>query len=68
MVEDSLTDLDDILEDRIASLKSDRDRARDALDRIKVRPKLTSFDPQTIERFGQIMREDITSGPKRCRR
>jgi len=63
MVEDGLTDLDDILKGRIASLKSDRDRAKEALDRIKLRPKLTNFDAQTIERFGQIMRENITSGP-----
>lgn len=63
MVEEGLTDLDDILKDRIAGLKSDRDRAKEALARIKVRPKLTAFDPQTIERFGQIMRENIASGP-----
>lgn len=63
MVEDSLTDLDDILKDRIADLKSDRDRAKEALARIKLRPKLTTFDPQTIERFGQIMRENIAFGP-----
>jgi len=62
MVEDGLTDLDDILKDRIANLKSDRDRAREALARIKIRPKLTTFDPQTIERFGQAMRKNITSG------
>jgi len=38
MVEHGVTDLDDILKDRIAVLKSNRDRAKEALARIKVRP------------------------------
>jgi site-specific DNA recombinase len=63
MVEDDLTDLDDILKDRIANLKSDRDRAREALARIAIRPKLNAFDADAIERFGQIMRQNITTGP-----
>ena len=33
-----MTDFDDILKDRIAVLKSNRDRAKEALARIKVRP------------------------------
>jgi hypothetical protein len=44
MVENDLTDLDDILKDRIANLKSDRDRAREALARIAIHPKLNAFD------------------------
>ena len=63
MVENDLTDLDDILKHRIAALKLDRDQAREALARIKLRPKLNIFDAQAIERFGQIMRDNITSGP-----
>lgn len=63
MVEDGLTDLDDILKDRIASLKVDRDRAKAALDRILVHaaPQAT-FDPETIEKFGRLMRENIATG------
>jgi len=38
MVEHGVTDLDDILKDRIAVLKSNRDRAKEALARTKVRP------------------------------
>lgn len=34
MVENDLTELDDILKDRIAALKSDRDRAKESLARI----------------------------------
>ena len=36
MVEDGVTDIDDVLGDRLAALKSDRDRAKAALERIKV--------------------------------
>jgi site-specific DNA recombinase len=57
MVENNQTDLDDILKDRIAALKLDRDQAKGALARIKLRPKLQSFDAQTMESFGQIMRD-----------
>lgn len=35
MVEEASRDLDDVLEQRIASLKLDRDRAKTALERIK---------------------------------
>lgn len=35
MVEEGVTNLDDILKDRLANLKLDRDRAKTALDRIK---------------------------------
>lgn len=35
LVEDGLTDLDDLLRDRIAALKAERDRAKAALERAK---------------------------------
>ncbi|WP_309248220.1 recombinase family protein [Bradyrhizobium japonicum] len=63
MVENGLTELDDILKDRVAALKTDRDRAKEALDRIKLRPKPHDFDDEAIERFGRLMRENIASGP-----
>lgn len=44
MVENGLTELDDILKDRLAALKTDRDQAKEALDRIKLRPKSRNFD------------------------
>ena len=63
MVEEGVTDLDDILRDRLASLKLERDRARSALDRIKARHAApTTFDPAALERFGRAMRENITTG------
>ena len=52
MVENGIAELDDILKDRIAALKGDRDRAKEALDRIRIRPKSHAFDAQALERFG----------------
>jgi site-specific DNA recombinase len=63
MVEDGVTDIDKTLADRLAALKLDRDRAKAALERIKVQlaPQLT-LDADQVERFGAFMRERITTG------
>lgn len=68
-VEDGVAELDDILRDRIASLKSDRERAQTALDRIRVQiaPPGT-ISPETVEEFGRIMRENIANGEIRFRK
>ena len=62
LVEDGLTDLDDMLRERIAALKSDRDRAKSALERIANRGVAGRLDPDRISRFGQLMRTNITEG------
>lgn len=63
MVEDGIAELDDILKDRIASLKLDRERTSTTLDRIRAQAAPpTAFDPAVIESFGRVMRENITSG------
>jgi site-specific DNA recombinase len=63
LVEDGLTDIDETLADRLTALKSDRDRAKATLERIKVQltPQLT-LDADQVERFGAFMRERITTG------
>ena len=63
MVEDGVTDIDDVLGDRLAALKSVRDRAKAALERIKIQsaPNIT-LESDQIERFGAFMRERITTG------
>jgi site-specific DNA recombinase len=63
MVEDGVTEIDETLAERLAALKSDRDRGKVALERIKVRlaPEVT-LEPDQIERFGAFMRERITTG------
>ena len=63
LVEEGLTDLDDVLKVRLAALKADRDRARAALERAKeqLRPQI-HIDPALIERFGRVMRENLSTG------
>ena len=63
IVETGLTDLDDILQQRLTNLKLDRERARTALDRVlatAVRPIV--IDPAAVESFGRMMRQNITTG------
>jgi len=63
LVEDGLTDLDDVLKDRLNTLKADRDRAQATLERAKehAAPQIR-IDPALIERFGRMMREHLTTG------
>jgi site-specific DNA recombinase len=63
LVENGMTDLDDVLKDRLNSLKSDRGRAKAALDAAKShRLAAIRIDPALIESFGRTMRENLTSG------
>jgi DNA invertase Pin-like site-specific DNA recombinase len=62
MVEDGVAELDDILRERIAALRSDRERAQSALDRIRVRPGQDAVSPVMLEKFCRGMRENITTG------
>jgi site-specific DNA recombinase len=69
MVEDGVTDMDDVLRDRLAALKSERERAKAALERIKAQsaPSI-ALEPDQLERFGTFMREKITGGETSFRR
>jgi site-specific DNA recombinase len=64
LVEDGLTDLDDVLKDRLNTLKAERDRACAALERARshVGDGAIAIDPGLIERFGRAMREHLTTG------
>ncbi len=62
LVEDGVTDLDEVLKVRLADIKADRDRARSALDRIKGQSPAARIDRAKIERFGSLMRRNITTG------
>ena len=63
LVEDGLTDLDDVLKVRLNQLKADRDRAKAALEATKSRQGAEiRIDPALIERFGRTMRENLTTG------
>src|SRR5262249_6161742 len=58
-----VTDLDEVLKDRLNTLKADRDRAQAALERAKehLAPQI-QIDPALIERFGRIMQRHFTTG------
>lgn len=62
LVEDGVTDLDDVMKVRLADIRADRDRARSALERIRGKSSAASIDGAKIERFGALMRENITTG------
>jgi site-specific DNA recombinase len=63
LVEHGLTDLDDVLKDRLNELKADHDRTRSALEvaKYQIAPAIR-IDPAVIERFGRTMREKFTTG------
>ena len=63
LIEDGVTEQDDILKDRLIALKADRDRARTALDRATSGTRaVVDITPDAVARFGEIMREKLTSG------
>ena len=62
LVEDGVTDLDEVLKIRLADIKADRDQARNALDRIKGQSPAARIDRAKIERFDSLMRQNITTG------
>lgn len=62
LVEDGLAELDDILKERIATLKLSRNAAKAALDRIRSTMPEAEIDPEVVEKFGRLMRESITTG------
>jgi site-specific DNA recombinase len=63
LVEDGITGVDDVLRDRVTSLKAERDRAQAALNRARAgaRP-VVNISPIMVERFRQLMQEKLTTG------
>ncbi|CAA6606124.1 Resolvase domain [Rhodospirillaceae bacterium LM-1] len=69
MVEEGVTEIDELLKDRINELKEDRDQAEAALDRIRPQAlAMGEIPPQAVERFGRLMRENISNGSIEFRR
>src|SRR5258708_4523360 len=63
LVENGVTDLDDVLKERLKKLKGDRDRSKAALDATKSRHGAEiRIDPALIESFGRTMRQNLTTG------
>jgi site-specific DNA recombinase len=62
LVEDGL-DVDEVLKERLTTLKSDRDQAKAALERAREQSAFPiQIDPALIERFGRTIRENFTAG------
>ena len=63
LVEEGLTELDEVLRDRLNALKADRERTIAALERAKEQsaPEI-KIDPGLIENFGRTMQENFTAG------
>ncbi len=63
VVEDGLAEMDDLLKDRIAALKADRETAYTALARARGTNRAPIvFAADKIAAFGELMREQLTSG------
>lgn len=69
LVETGFAELDDILKQRIETLKQDRDQASDSLERAKEGARQRSeISPALIEQFGCTMREKLASGDNAFRK
>jgi site-specific DNA recombinase len=69
LVEDGMTEMDDVLKDRLNSLKARRNRAKAALKEAKSHSsQAIQIDPALLEQFGCSMRENFTSGSNRFAR
>ena len=69
LVEDGSSEADDLLRERIAAIRSERDAAKAALDRaVSGKVPASAMDPAMLVRFGQVMRERLTTGEITFRR
>ena len=69
LVEDGVAEMDDLLKDRIASLRHDRDRTREALTRAKGNVKAKAeVTEDAVIRFGELMRQRLQEGDTPARK
>ncbi len=68
-IEDGIVELDDILRDRTATLKLERERAKAALDRARVQCGTSAtIDPAKIDAFSRLMTEKLDNGDTNARK
>ncbi len=69
LIEDGVAEVDDLLKDRIATLKAGRDRAKEALNRARcgVRAK-GDVSQEAVEKFGTLMRGRLLEGETPARK
>jgi GTPase len=67
-IEDGIVELDDILRERTASLKSDRERAKAAYDRARAQcGTVAIIDSGKIDAFARLMTEKLDDGDTNTR-
>ena len=68
-IEDGIVELDDILCERTTTLKSERERAKAALDRARAQcGTATMIDAAKIDAFAQLMNEKLDTGDTNARK
>ena len=68
-IEDGIVDIDDILRERTATLKSERDRAKAALDRARAQcSTVAAIDAQKIDAFARLMADKLDNGDTNARK
>src|SRR5665811_1300590 len=68
-IEDGIVELDDILRERTATLKSERERAKAALDRARAQcGTVTTIDSAKIDAFARLMTEKLDNGDTNARK
>ena len=69
MVEDGMTEMDELLAERISVLKTERQRAKAALERAQFQARLEIIlQADEVQRFSEFMSEKITHGDSAFRR
>jgi site-specific DNA recombinase len=68
-IEDGIVELDDILRERTAALKSEREQAKAALDRARAQcGSVTTIDSAKIDAFARLMNEKLDTGDTNARK
>ncbi len=69
LIVDGVAEMDDLLKDRITTLKTDRDRSREALSRARSNVKAKSeVTEDAVTKFGMLMRHRIQEGETPARK
>jgi site-specific DNA recombinase len=68
-IEDGIVELDDILRERTVTLKSERERAKAALDRARAQcGTAATIDPAKIDAFARLMTQKLDDGDTNARK
>ncbi|MEQ1697697.1 MAG: recombinase family protein [Hyphomicrobiaceae bacterium] len=69
LIEDGVAEMDDLLKERIITLKTDRDRSREAFSRAKSNVKAKSeLTEEAVTKFRELMRQKLQEGDTHARK